>query len=367
MKAEDQIYQLFAEANPAPPSVVSAIDRPTADALVQDTRRPHMLTKDSPNIRPPERSRTTFRRGPAIALASFVAVAAVVGAALWASSLGGDGEDVAGTEPPVVTEPTTPPTDAPREVTQPPATTTPDAVPSVTVAVPELGGMTLGDARIVLADLGLEIEAVPPVDDSAVIVAQEPVAGDELEEGSVVRVDARVAPTCEPGVAGDPQSGQVEITVLFQCGGDGLFPIPVVAVPRLVPEGGGEAIDRIEWTLRNLLFGPNEEEDMAGFTSFFDVATADALNTVTLTEGHLVVDFNEDILVDNAGTSTGGQFFNAELRANLFQHPEVDSVEFHVNGDCHAWSTFFQSDGCWVITRADWNAQLAEWESQRSG
>jgi hypothetical protein len=367
MKAEDRIYQLFAEANPAPQSVVSTIDRPTADALLHESRRPRMLTKETPQITPPNKIRTLRRRGPAVALASFVAVVAVVGAALWTANLGGDGEDVTGTEPPVVTQPPIPSTMAPPDATQPPATPTPpDVVGSVTVAVPDLVGMTLTEARAALAELGLEIEAAPPAADSAVIVAQEPLAGTELGEGSPVIVDARIPVTCEPSIAGEPQPGQVEIAVLFECGGDGLFPTPGIAVPRIVPEGSGEAIDRIEWTLRNLLFGPNEEERIAGFSSFFDLTTADALNTVTLTEGHVVADFNEAILVNNAGTSTGGLFFNAELRANLFQHPEVDSIEFHVNGDCDAWSAFFQSDGCWVITRADWNSELADWETQRN-
>ena len=227
---------------------------------------------------------------------------------------------------------------APPDATQPPATTTPpDVVGSVTVAVPDLVGMTLTEARAALAELGLEIEAAPPAADSAVIV--------------LLKMGEFKATTFDD---------------LFECGGDGLFPTPGIAVPRIVPEGSGEAIDRIEWTLRNLLFGPNEEERIAGFSSFFDLTTADALNTVTLTEGHVVADFNEAILVNNAGASTGGLFFNAELRANLFQHPEVDSIEFHVNGDCDAWSAFFQSDGCWVITRADWNSELADWETQRN-
>ena len=162
-----------------------------------------------------------------------------------------------------------------------------------------------------------------------------------------------------------PGPGQVILTVLYECDNDGTFPTGGIGVPRVVPEQGGEAIDRIEWTLRSLLAGPTADEQVAGFFSFFDETTADALNSVTFTDGRVVADFNEAIYVNNASTSTGGLFFNAELRANMFQHPEVDSVEFRINGDCEAWSTFFQSDGCWVITRADWELDLANWDAQR--
>ena len=92
-----------------------------------------------------------------------------------------------------------------------------------------------------------------------------------------------------------------------------------------------------------------------GFVSGFDEATADALHGVTLTDGRLVVDFNDAIIVNNMSTSTGMVQFNAELHRNVFLHPEVDSVEFHFNGDCAAWSALFESDGCRVISRADWN------------
>ena len=66
----------------------------------------------------------------------------------------------------------------------------------------------------------------------------------------------------------------------------------------------------------------------------------------------MIVDFNDAIYVNNASTSSGGMAFNAELRQNVFQYEYVESVEFRINGSCEAWATYFQSDGCWVITRA---------------
>ena len=155
------------------------------------------------------------------------------------------------------------------------------------------------------------------------------------------------------------------ISVFYECGNDGNYPTAGIGVPRIVPESG-EAVDRIEWTLRSLLAGPTSDEEAVGVTSFFDETSAGALNSVTLTNGALVVDFNEAIYVNNASTSTGGLFFGAELDRNLFSHPEVETVEFRIDGDCEAWSAFFQSDGCWVTSRSDWEQDLVEWETARN-
>ena len=58
-------------------------------------------------------------------------------------------------------------------------------------------------------------------------------------------------------------------------------------------------------------------------------------------------------------------FFNAELHRNVFRHPEVDRVEFRFDGDCAAWSALFESNGCRVITRTDWDQDLAKWDKAR--
>jgi spore germination protein GerM len=181
----------------------------------------------------------------------------------------------------------------------------------------------------------------------------------------VITVDVQTVATCNPPDPLAPGPGQAIITVFYECGTDGTYPTAGIGVPRIVPQPD-ETIDRIEWTLRSLLAGPTTDEQAVGVTSFFDETTADALNTVTLTNGALIADFNEAIYVNNASTSTGGLFFNAELRRNVFSHPEVETVEFRINGDCEAWSAFFQSDGCWVISRTDWEQDLTNWNAARN-
>ena len=344
----DRIYQLFTEANPAPADSAPMTERPEADVILHEQRNPTMLTKEPRTIEAqPSPTRLRKWRGPAIALASFIG-AVVLGVTAWLV-IANDESDVA------------------EGTTLPPVTTTlpPVVVPGV-VPVPDLSGMTLAEARQLLAETGLEVRALPGDIEEAIVVAQEPAPGVEVDEGTVVTVDVQVVATCNPPDPIAPGPGQVIITVLFECGNDDVIPTSGTGVARIVPEQGGEAIDRIEWTLRSLLAGLTPEEQAIGFKSGFDATTADALDSVTLTGGRLVVDFNDAIIVNNMGTATGMVQFNAALHRNVFLHPEVESVEFHLNGDCGAWSALFEADGCRVITRADWDQDLADWDQQRN-
>ena len=257
---------------------------------------------------------------------------------------------------------------------QPPATTTlppgstttlPSIVVPDAVLVPNLTGLTLAEAEALLGEVGLGVTALPAYIGEAIVVAQEPAPGADADEGTVVTVDVQAIRSCNPPDPIAPGPGQAIITVLFECAGDAIAPAPGVGVARIVPEPE-QPVDRIEWTLRSVLAGPTPDEKVVGIDSAFDETTAEALNGVTLTDGRLVVDFNDAIIVNNMNTSTGMVFFNAELRRNVFLHPEVDSVEFRFNGDCAAWSALFESDGCWVISRADWDEDVAAWDQARN-
>jgi hypothetical protein len=234
----------------------------------------------------------------------------------------------------------------------------------VVVEVPDLTGLPVSAARSALEDRGLALAVLPAADDEAIVMAQEPVFGTQVDPGSTVTVDARTTSTCNAPDPLAPGSGEVIITVLFECGGDAIAPTEGVGVARIVPDSQ-RAAERIEWTLRSLLAGPTADERALGFTSAFDATTAAALNAVTLADGALVVDFNDAIVVNNMSTATGMVFFQAELKRNVFQHPEVDTVEFRFNGRCDAWSALFESDGCRIVTRAEWKVELTEWAQLR--
>jgi len=292
--------------------------------------------------------------------ASAVAVALLLGACGPALT---DSHDAS---PDTTTAPTQSPDATAPELDHSTTTTPTSPMVSSAAFVPDLAGLTLAEARALLADAGLAVVALPDDVGSAIVVAQDPAPGIEVDEGTVVTVDVQVVATCNPPDPIAPGVGQVIISVPFECGHDSIAPTAGVGVPRIVPEHGGAAIDRIEWTLRSLLAGPTADERAVGFVSAFDEATANALISVTLTDGHVVADFNDAIIVNNMSTSTGMVFFNADLQRSFFQHPEVDTVEFQLNGDCNAWSALFESDGCWVISHADWDRDLAEWDELRN-
>lgn len=348
----DRIYQLFTEANPAPADSAPTTERPDAEVILNEQRNPTMLTKEPTTIEAqPSPTRLRRWRGPAIALGTFVG-AAVLGVAAWLVIANGDSDMADGGVPPTTVPPVT-------------TTTVPDVVVPGVVSVPDLTGLTLAEAKGLLGDAGLDVVALPEDNDAAIVMAQEPAPGVEVDEGTVVTVDVQAIATCNPPDPIAPGAGQVIISVFYECGNDDIYPTAGIGVPRIVPEQS-EAVDRIEQTLQALLAGPTADEQAVGFVSGFDAATAEALNSVTLADGALVVDFNDAIIVNNMGTSTGMVQFNAELHRNVFRHPEVDTVEFHLNGDCEAWSALFEADGCRVISRTDWDQDLADWDTARN-
>lgn len=149
--------------------------------------------------------------------------------------------------------------------------------------------------------------------------------------------------------------------MLFQCGGfDAMYPDVSTAVHRVMPA----ETHPVAASLRALVAGPTLEELQGGIGSFFTSATAGAVNAVVVNEGTAVVDFNEAIYINNASTSTGGMFFMAELRANVFQFEEIDTVMWSVDGDCQAFGEWLQVGECMVDTRADWDAYLLAWAGE---
>ncbi len=156
---------------------------------------------------------------------------------------------------------------------------------------------------------------------------------------------------------GDSQS----VTVVFGCGTQDV-PEFNATVFRTIDAGA----DPVEGSLLALLAGPTPREQGSGISSFFSKDTASALESVTLTDGALVVDFNDGIYVNNANTSTGSVFFKAELLANVFQYAEVETVEFQIDGSCELWAGYFESQQCQVVSRADWDTQQASWIAETS-
>lgn len=118
-----------------------------------------------------------------------------------------------------------------------------------------------------------------------------------------------------------------------------------VAVERRVDESTPPA------ALRALAAGPMPEEREAGLDSWFSDSTADALASVADRDGFLVVDFRGlDRLIPNASSSAGSALLLSALDSTVFQFPDVDSVEYRLDGSCDAFWEWLQR-GCTVVRR----------------
>ena len=116
-------------------------------------------------------------------------------------------------------------------------------------------------------------------------------------------------------------------------------------------------------TMEELVKGPDVVERAAGFVSFFSAETVDAFAGVTLNAGRATIDFRGLETIDNISTSSGSEFFLANLNANTFQFGTIDAVEYRLNGSCDEFWNLLQRD-CQLVTRADWERQLASGSSQ---
>ncbi|MGA9597438.1 MAG: PASTA domain-containing protein [Acidimicrobiia bacterium] len=230
------------------------------------------------------------------------------------------------------------------------------------VVVPDLAGLTADEARAQLADLHLALEITeqyPSRNGFGSITAQSPVAGESVAAGSTIEVGVQVKAGCLDYQPEITTARSTTVQVLLECGRDWLYPDVSSPVTRVEP-----IADPIEATMRALLAGPTDEERSMGFSSSFTELNADALNSISLDNRRLTVDFNDHVRVDNVSTSTGSRYFLADLQANLFQFPEVDSVEFQLNGTCAGFWGMLERD-CQVVTRSQWEQQIAAWDAER--
>lgn len=169
-------------------------------------------------------------------------------------------------------------------------------------------------------------------------------------------VPAPAAPECREDA---PETGAGTVLRVYYTCGASTVPTAASYVYRVVP-----TTDLVlTSTFQELVKGPDDAERELGFVSFFSTDTSDALASIDLGGGQATVDFTGLAGIENISTSTGSQFFVANLNANVFQFDTIDSVEYRLDGSCDAFWNLLQSE-CQIVTRTDWERQLAEWRAQ---
>lgn len=137
-----------------------------------------------------------------------------------------------------------------------------------------------------------------------------------------------------------PPEGFVGVDVYFAAG-DGSDCSQVAAFPREIPA----SIDPILAALQGLVGGPTADEVAAGAGSFFSEVTADAVRSVDLSGGLLVVDLVDyRAELNNASTSCGSASLIAQLNATVFQFDEVERARYTIFGSCGAFYEWLQSE-----------------------
>lgn len=167
---------------------------------------------------------------------------------------------------------------------------------------------------------------------------------------AVVLVVALVAAFLWWRAAGD-RAGEEEmlVTAYFSYEpAEGRSGEPLRAVHRVRPRSPAV----LQAALEVLLAGPTAAEREADLGSWFSSRTATMLRSVTLRDGHAVVDLDDlRPIIPNASTSAGSRRLLAELDATVFQFPTVESVEYRLEGDCEAFNEWLQRGGCDARTR----------------
>ncbi|MCP3938196.1 MAG: GerMN domain-containing protein [Actinomycetia bacterium] len=112
-----------------------------------------------------------------------------------------------------------------------------------------------------------------------------------------------------------------------------------------------EPTSPIRSALDELVAGPTGDEAGSGVNSMFSSATAGSVRSINLTDGLLIVDFDDfRQLMPNATSSCGSGSLLAQLHATVFQFREVERVRYEIEGRCE---TFFDDWLPWSCAELD--------------
>lgn len=137
-----------------------------------------------------------------------------------------------------------------------------------------------------------------------------------------------------------PAAGEMVVKAYFSCDAEDGALRPAY---RLVPESP----QALRAALDALVAGPNSVEREASLGSWFSARTKGMVRSVTINDGHAVVDFDDlRPVIPNASTSAGSDRLLSQLDATVFQFRTVETVEYRIEGSCEDFSEWLQYGGC---------------------
>lgn len=146
---------------------------------------------------------------------------------------------------------------------------------------------------------------------------------------------------------GDDRSRVVRL--FYACGAPGSPPGGTWVYRQIDAEGGV-----LPLTMQALVAGPTPDERSDGFRSLFSPATADAVLSVSRTEGAVIVDLRDLGPMPSLASIPEGPEFLATLNNTIFQHDIVSSIEYRIEGSCERFWEYFDEDGCPIVRREAW-------------
>lgn len=165
--------------------------------------------------------------------------------------------------------------------------------------------------------------------------------------------DGRSEVQCEPGPRrveswDDAQkTGRAGIMVFFGCEHQ--------ATERGFPvhefnhgDEDGEPGQRLATAVEAYLEGPDDAITEAGYTSALGETGANSLNGVTVDNGAAKLSFTQALADDSElGSSAVNDAFLAQIVATALQFPEIDTVQFEMDGSCKAfWEELYGGPEC---------------------
>jgi len=153
--------------------------------------------------------------------------------------------------------------------------------------------------------------------------------------GCSVAAQPRVDDGQEPESPEPTEPEMTTVTVYFVQDGD------FIAVDREVPADE----DLLRSAIEQLLAGPTSEEAEQGMYSWFSEETVGMLNSVELTDGVVIVDFeNFSTVIPGASSSAGSQELIGPIQRTIFEFEEVNSIDLRFDGDSSLFWNWLQCE-----------------------